>query len=113
MGKKHSDYQKQLISQPNDRHHFRAFKSALYHENFLRLTASAKMLYIYMGLASRGKTEFEFPKSKYDKILSKDGFLKAKRQLINEGFLEEERYRTKATIYRLSNKWYSERNSSE
>ena len=75
---------------------------------FLQLSASAKELYIYMKLESAGKMEFEFPKKKYLKFTTAPTFEKAKKELINAGFLEVEadrHHQFKTTIYKFSCKW--------
>ncbi len=52
--------------------------------------------------------EFTFPRSKYRKICSNDGFQKAVSELVEKGFIEiaqhNKNLRT-ANVYRFSDKW--------
>ena len=106
MGKKKSnDHLHDYIAEVNDRQFFRAYKSLIESDAFSSLTPGAQMLYIRMGLSSNGQREFTFPYSKYRKHYSKEGFNKAKNQLIEKGFISETRYRTAANIYKLEWEW--------
>lgn len=99
------DAQRDYISKCSDRHFFRVYESLVYSEAFKQLTPSAKTLFFYMGLESRGNRQFEYPKSKYESVFSKDGFSKAKKQLIEKGFLREVKYKTAKNQYSFSDEW--------
>lgn len=102
---KSNDIQRGLICRLDDRHHFRLYESLADNEGFLNLTPAAQMLYLRMGLASKGKMEFTFPRSAYSKYMSTNTFIAAKRALIEGGFITETRYRCSKNLYRLSNEW--------
>ena len=105
-GKKTTDFQKGKISKGNDAHFMRMFESLLYCERFINLTPSARILYVYMGLASSGKSEFKFPKSQYSRFMDKMTFERSKRLLIQNGFIEEiHSNATTPNVYRLSGLW--------
>ena len=113
MGKsrKGNDFQREYISQSHkDNHFFRVYSSLLDSQPFNDLTPAAQMLYIRMGIHSNGKTEFQYPKSEYMKYLSIGGFMKAKKQLLDHGFITETKYRTAPAIYRLHYGWKSTEN---
>lgn len=103
--RKSNDIQRGLICRTDDRHHFRLYESLADNEGFLNLTPAAQMLYLRMGLASKGKMEFQFPHSAYSKYMTNATFQKCKRQLIETGFITETRYRCSKNTYRLSNEW--------
>ena len=103
--RKRNDIQRGLICRLGDRHHFRLYESLADNEGFLNLTPAAQMLYLRMGLASKGKMEFQFPHSAYSKYMTNATFQKCKRQLIEAGFITETRYRCSKNTYRLSNEW--------
>lgn len=103
--RKSNDIQRGLICRLDDRHHFRLYESLADNEGFLSLPFAAQMLYLRMGLESKGRMEFAFPHSCYSKYMSTNTFIKAKRALIEGGFITETRYRCSKNMYRLSNGW--------
>lgn len=109
MGKKTADLQRGMICDRADKHHFRFFSSLSDNDAFLKLTPTAQLLYLRMGLATKGKVEFEFPFSAYKKYMSKATFQTAKQQLIDGGFITETKYRCAKNRYRLSNEWLNNR----
>lgn len=108
MGKsrKGNDFQRDYISQSHqDKHFFRVYASLINSQSFNDLTPAAQMLYIRMGIHSNGKIEFQYPKSEYTKYLSIAGFMKAKKQLLERGFITETKYMTAPAVYHLSYGW--------
>lgn len=112
MGKKSTDLQKGMICDRTDKHHFRFFSSLSENDGFIELTPTAQMLYLRMGLATKGKIEFTFPYSAYKRFMSKATFQTAKQQLIDGGFITETRYRCSKNRYRLSNEWLNRKKPS-
>lgn len=105
MKSKKIDVQRGLICPRNDRHFGRFFSGVDDSEIFNSMTFAAQRLYISMILASNGKSECEFPHSRYKKFMSNDAFQKAKQQLIENGFIVETAYRCSKNRYRFSNEW--------
>ncbi len=105
--KKHksNDIQRGIVCRLDDKHFFRLYESLADNEGFLNLTPAAQMLYLRMGLASKGRMEFEFPHSLYTRYMTNATFQKAKRALIEGGFIKETRYVCRKNTYRLSNEW--------
>ena len=65
-------------------------------------------IYTFMLLESGGKLEFEFPRSKYKKIASNDGFQKALAELVRVGLIEivsKNANLRKPNKYRFSIRW--------
>ena len=72
-----------------DVHYLRISKSLLCSTMFVKLGYSARLLYVYMAEACAGKFEFSFAYGDYKKIgFTKTTFLKAKKELIDGGFLK-------------------------
>lgn len=109
MGKKTIDLQRGMICDRTDNHHFRFFSSLSDNPVFNDLTPTAQMLYLRMGLSTKGKLEFEFPYSRYKRYMSKATFQTAKQQLIDGGFITETKYRCSKNRYRLSNEWLNKK----
>ena len=84
-----------------------------YSEQFQKLSKTAKILYIDMGITSESKgnfkNDFTFPRSIYCERYSRDAFQTAKDQLVNAGFIMETKYSGEETHYSLSSKWCDER----
>ncbi len=88
--------------------YIRAGNSQLLHPQTLNLNHAAFRVYHYMRLESAGKRVFKFPKSKYIKFISADGFNKAKQELIEAGFVDEVENNAnlrKANVYQFSERW--------
>ena len=109
---KSNDVQRGLICRLDDKHHFRMFNSLLMDTEFKRLSNSAKVLYTYMGLQSKGKAEFQFPQTAYIDFMTKPTFIKAKRELINGGYISERREGYLTVYYRFSNEWLNKKNTA-
>jgi len=77
-------------------------------QNMMKLNATAFRVYLYMKIESGGKQIFEFPRCKYIKICSQDGFKKALFELITYGFVEVAENNAnirKPNKYRFSENW--------
>ena len=100
------DYQKAFISN-GGKAFFRVYKSLFESDAFLHLPPSAQLLYIAMGIESRGQTVFKFPYTAYTKIMPKETFRRSKQRLIDAGFIEiaEEWRNGTATKYKLCSRW--------
>ena len=82
--------------------------SLMLHPTTMDLNHTSYRVLTYMFLESKGKREFTFPKSKWRRFISPDGFQKAKKQLIKLGFIEEienNAHRKKANVYRFKSEW--------
>lgn len=112
---KRVDYQKSKIAfDTREKHFFRIFKSSFYSDVFQSLSGNALKLYIGMGLCSNGNSEFTFPYSAYSKTMSKTSFSRAKKELLEKGFIEEVmHFQTRANIYKLSDIWKSQKTKSD
>ncbi|WP_317854164.1 hypothetical protein [Chakrabartyella piscis] len=89
--------------------YIRLGNSIMLHDRYIELSANAKVIYSYMRLEAGGKLEFEFSVSKYSKLMAKNTFFKAKKELIDAGFIDEVSNRKNLrlpNIYRFSNRWY-------
>ena len=91
----------------NDKH-IRLTADMMLNIIYMELSDSAKTVYSYMKLYACGNETFEYPISLALKYMSKPTFLRAKEELIANGFIEYERHnqfcKTK-NIYKLSGVW--------
>lgn len=103
------DYQLRYISKLNYPHNnfARIHRSLFYNERYRKLSPSSKDIYlaILLECKSGSRTKCTFPKSAYSKITTKATFHKAKRELLENGFIKEIPFRTKRCIYCLSDDW--------
>ena len=60
----------------------------VYHPAWLALSAGAKVLYLYMCMESGGKNEFIIPQRVYGRFTDGKAFRRAKKVLIDAGFIE-------------------------
>lgn len=87
-------------------------KSMLLNKNWLNLTYSSQILYIYMRLWSYGRIETPFSYSlaiKNNIVKSRTTFKKSIDELIENGFIEITRISKKpgtATLYKFIDKWH-------
>lgn len=106
MSRRHKKLDVQLPYICNGGRKFVRIYDSLYHSRaFQTMTPSARHVYIDMLLAAAGRESFQYPQSAYKKIVSPDTFHKAKQQLIEHGFITEERYAASRNTYYLSDKW--------
>lgn len=109
MAKKHEDPQRGIICRRDDRHHFRMYESLVHSDVFKKLSNPAKVAYMLMGLQAKGRPEFAFPQTAYIEFMSKPTFIKAKRELVKNGFIVEKRCGYLTVRYRLSNEWQNKK----
>ena len=94
------------------------YNSMLTNKNFISLSPLAKSIYIYMRLYSNGKMELDFPQRIYKNICSNGGFIKARNELVEKGFITYQyyesnqetttgNYNTKKIKYKFSDEWLS------
>lgn len=79
------------------------------------LTNSAFRLYIMMKDYAKGDTEFTYPHSIFKSIFSNQGFINARTELIEKGYLEtfvSHKSVRKENKYKFSSKW-RERNKEK
>ncbi len=112
MGRKpnKTDAQKKLITPSagsgKEAPYFRVYADLFYSDAFQRLSPKARLLYIDMAIESRGTMEpFTFPRRKYKKRYSPEGFKAAKDQLHKAGFIDESGYYGQDHFYTLSGEW--------
>lgn len=79
-------------------------------KEFCSLTYAAQILYIRMCEVACGNTSFRYSDADYRGRMSRDGFLKAKRQLIDNGFItvtneDENKKHRKPTEFHFSSAW--------
>ncbi len=79
-------------------------------ERYRKLSATAKDVYMGIMLACNkgNKCRCIFPYSAYRKITTKPTFQKAKKELIENGFIYEMSSWTRPSIFTLSNDWMLE-----
>lgn len=85
------------------------YHSQITHKNFLNLSNSAKVVYMYMIDYSNGKMETTFPNKIYSIITSKPTFFKSIKELSKKGFLEvieSGRFNHKENKYKFLCDWY-------
>ena len=93
---------------PDEGGYFRLTGSLLYSDAALSLKPAAFRVLIYMLQHSTGKPLIEFPRSRYEKFITRGGFQKTVDELVTAGFIEvveKNAYRRKPNIYRFSAKW--------
>lgn len=91
-----------------EKRYFREGVTQMMHPVMYELTHSAFHVYFYMKLESGGNKEFKFPKSKWRKFISPNGFQKAKRELIKYGLINElecNKVIKKPNVYEFSSRW--------
>ena len=90
--------------------HIRLTADMMLNKTYMELSDAAKTVYNYMKLYSCGNDTFEYPISLAQKYMSKPTFLRAKDELIENGFIEYEQHnqycRTK-NVFKLSGAWCS------
>lgn len=88
--------------------YFRVGRSLTNHPAFIALKPLSQIIYFRMIEQAAGKSVFEFPHSVYSKYCSNDGFIKARAQLIEMGFIEvviNNRFTGKENKYKFSLAW--------
>lgn len=83
-------------------------KSFIEHPKVKDLNHLAFRIYMCMCVKCKGNSEFEFTYSDYSGFASKGGFLKAKDELIEKGFIEEIQNNAnlrQPNLYRFSSLW--------
>ena len=104
-----SDYQLKFIKESNYKHEnfARLYRSVAENERFLSVSNTAKIIYLLMILECNGnsRTTCKYPHSRYIRICTKQTFIKAKRELIENGFIEEIHFPKRASIYKLCDDW--------
>lgn len=91
-----------------ERRYIRVGNSLMYSKVYQKLSNSAKVIYSYMLLESNGQRELEFSASSYEGFMSKNTFLKARNELIEQGFIEIKQNNAnirKANVYAFSEAW--------
>ena len=68
--------------------HIRLTEDMMLSSNYLKLSSSAKEVYSYMKLWACGEIEFKYAGSLSSKYMSNKTYLKAKDELIENGFIE-------------------------
>ena len=92
---KRVDIQKHMIAAhpSRDKKFTRVYQSLLESAAFCRLHPYSQMLYIRMIGRTRGDClSFTYPKSEYSKYMCASVFVKAKTELLREGFISEKKY---------------------
>ncbi len=92
---------------PNQRY-CRFTESLIHAEPFITLSFAAQILYIRMCIQAAGKCEFVYAYSQYRKRMSKSTFMRAKEELIKNGFIqvvECGRNTRTANIYKFCSDW--------
>lgn len=91
-----------------EQRYIRLGNSQLLHPAIKSLPPLAFKIYTYMLLESGGKKTFTFPYSRYKDLVSKQGFLLIKAELIERGLIQEVQNnanRRKANIYEFVDDW--------
>lgn len=82
--------------------------SLLEHENYVNLSAGAKVLYAYMKKKADPSPEFEFPHREYSKFTDSKAFHRACKELEQAGFIKvtvRNQCARKPNRYRFSADW--------
>lgn len=101
-------YDPKVDTPTNDTKFVQLYHSQMIHKNFLKLSSTAKIVYIYMLDYSNGKMKTEFPNSIYSTITTRPTFLKAINELCEKGFIEiveSGRFTRTKNIYKFTSKW--------
>lgn len=91
-----------------EKHYVRIAGSLLKHPQFYALTHTAREVYIYMVFWASGKHEFTFAYGTYKPIVSKGGFQKAVKDLVDKGFItivQPNKNRRIPNVYAFSAAW--------
>ena len=91
-----------------EKRYFRMGATLMASEQMRSLSPSAFKIYCYMRIESAGNRSFKFPNVKYRSFMSKPTFQKAKKALIDKGFVgvvQNNRNLRKANIYAFSDRW--------
>ncbi len=90
-----------------EKRYTRLGSTLLYSPAFLRLSANAKQVYLYMKIESAGKREFIMPRQKQLRFTNKNSFIRAKDELEQAGFIET--VQNNANLRKPNVYWFSER----
>jgi len=91
-------------------YYVRCAASFIHHPAFLDLTPAARMTLIYMREEAAGEQDFRLPLSSYKDFITRDGFQKVVKQLVEHGFVEvtgHNKNRRVCNDYRFSAAWKS------
>ena len=91
-----------------EKRYIRLGNSLLLHKAVFDLSDKAFRVYVYMLIEAGGEKKFTYPRSKYKYISSIDGFQRAKKELIQKGFIKEiekNKQRRKENLYEFSEDW--------
>lgn len=91
-----------------EQRYIRLGNSQMLHKAMKSLSPIAFKVYTYMLQESGGEKEFEYPRVKFESIVSKQGFQSAKKELIEKGFIAEKEnnaHRRKANKYIFTEDW--------
>lgn len=104
---KSPDNVRRYIAKGSDNKFARVYRGMYESSMYKELSATAKDLFVGMIMVAGNNVEFSYPHSAYIKRMSKDTFIRGKKQLIDSGFITETHFKTQKNIYRLSDKWKS------
>lgn len=96
-------------SNSRDEKFVQLYHDLLMNKNFLKLSYTAKTIYLYMCDFAMGNQEFIFPYSIYSKITSRETFRKATNELIEKGFIVKNKMGKNTRTpneYKFTSKWY-------
>ena len=80
----------------------------LMNDNYINLKPTTKIIYLYMTDFANGLQETTFPYSIYKHITTIETFKRAKKELIDKGFIEEiknGRFTRTENVYKFIDKW--------
>mgnify|MGYP000006498539 CR=1 FL=1 len=86
-------------------------ETMILHKRFMKLSANAVKLYLYMKYWSAGIEEIEFSATLAKEIMSKPTFFKARDELVKNGFLEitnNGKFNHTTNKYKFSAKWHED-----
>ena len=101
------DNVRKYIAKGSDNKFARVYRAMYESSMYKDLSPTAKDLFVGMIMVAGNNVEFSYPHSAYIKRMSKDTFIRGKKQLIDNGFITETHFQTQKNVYRLSDKWKS------
>lgn len=91
---RHKKYTNKFLhkGRTGDKWYITLFSSMLQSKAYISLSNTSKMIYSYMTLYAKGELYFDFPQRLYKDICSNGGFINAREELREKGFISWQYY---------------------